>query len=168
METLGNRFWSIIDSTVGPDMDAQIETLGNTLVEMPREEMIAFNADFARASNEAYRWDLWGAAYVINGGCSDDGFIDFRSWLIAQGKDVYDAAMKDPESLAGHITEAYEAAFEDFAYVVMDVFEAKFDEDFPPSEPAPSPEPEGKPWEEEELGQLFPKLTAKVAELEGS
>ena len=23
------------------------------------------------------------------GGCTDDGFIDFRNWLIAQGKDIY-------------------------------------------------------------------------------
>lgn len=31
---------------------------------------------------EAYRRDLWAAAYHANGGCSDDGFIDFRIWLI--------------------------------------------------------------------------------------
>ena len=34
-----------------------------------------------------YRWDMWAAAYLIGGGCSDDGFIDFRAGLIAQGLD---------------------------------------------------------------------------------
>ena len=33
-------------------------------------------------------------------GCSDNGFIDFRDWLIAQGLEVYMAALKDPDSLA--------------------------------------------------------------------
>ncbi|MGR3514991.1 MAG: DUF4240 domain-containing protein [Paracoccaceae bacterium] len=167
MTTLGDRFWTIIDSTVGADMDAQIERLGNTLAGLSRDEIIAFHSDFARASAAAYRWDLWGAAYVINGGCSDDGFIDFRSWLIAQGKSVYDGAMADPESLAGHVKEAYEAAFEDFAYVVMDVFEAKFDEDFPVVAVDMPAEPLGQPWDEDALDALYPKLTARVAELEG-
>jgi len=33
-------------------------------------------------------------------GCSDDSFDYFRGWLIAQGKDVYLAALHDPDSLA--------------------------------------------------------------------
>ncbi|EKC76209.1 hypothetical protein LEA_04821 [human gut metagenome] len=33
-------------------------------------------------------------------GCSDDGFIDFRAWLIAQGKEVYMNALRDPDTLA--------------------------------------------------------------------
>lgn len=33
------------------------------------------------------------------GGCTDDGFMDFRTWLVAQGKEVYMAALKDPDSL---------------------------------------------------------------------
>jgi hypothetical protein len=52
--------------------------------------------------DEAYRWDLWGAADLINRGCSDDGFQDFRGWLIAQGQDVYRNALEDPDSLADH------------------------------------------------------------------
>src|SRR5262245_21993141 len=32
----------------------------------------------------SYMTDLWGAAYLINGGCSDDGFDYFRGWLMSQ------------------------------------------------------------------------------------
>lgn len=32
--------------------------------------------------------------------CSDDGFIDFRAWLVGQGRNVYMTALKDPGSLA--------------------------------------------------------------------
>ena len=59
MDTLGDRFWSIIDATVGPDMDAQVEALGNALAKLSRDEIIAFHADFVRASAAAYRWELW-------------------------------------------------------------------------------------------------------------
>lgn len=49
----------------------------------------------------AYQYGLWTAASVMGRyGCSDDGFIDFRTWLVAQGKAVYMAALKDPDSLA--------------------------------------------------------------------
>ena len=49
----------------------------------------------------AYQYGLWTAANVMErGGCSDDGFMDFRAWLVAQGKEVYLAALADPDSLA--------------------------------------------------------------------
>ena len=51
-------------------------------------------------SDLAYKYGLWTAASVMLDGCSDDGFIDFRGWLIAQGKNVYFAALEDPDSLA--------------------------------------------------------------------
>src|SRR5262249_5041268 len=37
---------------------------------------------------------------LINGGCSDDGFHYFCQWLILQGRDVFKAALKKPDSLA--------------------------------------------------------------------
>ena len=51
---------------------------------------------------ESYRRDLWGAAYLINGGCSDDGFDYFRGWLLGQGQAIWQAALADPDSLADH------------------------------------------------------------------
>jgi hypothetical protein len=46
--------------------------------------------------------DQWGAAYLANGGCSDDGFDYFRGWLIGQGRKVYETVLADPDSLAAH------------------------------------------------------------------
>lgn len=49
-------------------------------------------------------------------GCSDDGFIDFRAWLIAQGKEVYLNALRDPDTLAE--VEPYgDCCFECMSYV---------------------------------------------------
>ena len=53
--------------------------------------------------------------------CSDDGFIDFRAWLIAQGKEVYLSALKDPDTLAD--IEPYgNCCFESLSYVGDDTY----------------------------------------------
>ncbi|WP_449342020.1 DUF4240 domain-containing protein [Streptomyces aurantiogriseus] len=38
--------------------------------------------------DRAYTWDLWGAAWVLLDGASDDAFDFFRCWLIGQGREV--------------------------------------------------------------------------------
>ena len=43
---------------------------------------------------------LFGAAVLINGGSSDDRFLDFTAWLVMQGKNVYESALAAPDSLA--------------------------------------------------------------------
>ncbi|XIE77187.1 DUF4240 domain-containing protein [Streptomyces sp. SBR177] len=77
-----------------------------------------------------YRWDVWAAAYLIGGGCSDDGFMDFRAGLIALGRDWYERAAACPDSLAEHpaVIEAARARHdycifdEDANYAAVDAF----------------------------------------------
>jgi Protein of unknown function (DUF4240) len=59
---------------------------------------------YIKLSRAAYNWKLWGAAYVINGGCSDDGLDYFIGWLIGHGQEVYDNALANPDWLAGILT----------------------------------------------------------------
>ena len=56
-------------------------------------------------------------------GCSDDGFSDFRMWLIAQGKEVYLNALKDPDSLSGVTPYGY-CSFESLGYISSQVYSA--------------------------------------------
>ena len=59
---------------------------------------------------------------MCENGCSDDGFIDFRAWLIAQGREVYLAALADPDSLTD--VEAYGGCqFEELNYIGDGVLE---------------------------------------------
>jgi hypothetical protein len=57
-------------------------------------------AGFWEVMADSYRVDLWGAAYLINGGCSDDGYEYFRGWLIAQGRATFERIVADPDALA--------------------------------------------------------------------
>jgi hypothetical protein len=103
---------------------------------------------------------LWAAAYIINGGCSDDGFRYFRDWLISEGRSVFERALKDPGSLAD-LPHVDPADLELFGYVALELFEKKgageLDRDFSTE----GAEPAGEPWEEATVGALFPKLSAK-------
>lgn len=63
-------------------------------------ERVQMRRDFRQAMKAAHRWDLWGAAYILNDGCSDDGFIYFRAWLMTKGQECFEKALRDPDSLA--------------------------------------------------------------------
>ena len=82
--------------------------LQDLLEQLPPEEIVSFDEIFNRKYFAAYRWDLWGAAYVIGGGCSDDGFDYVRGWLIAMGRSTYDRVLADPEQIRDHLAEGDE------------------------------------------------------------
>ncbi|MCL2078743.1 MAG: DUF4240 domain-containing protein [Oscillospiraceae bacterium] len=102
-EPLGKeQFWQLIDNArkTGGIWQNMYTPLVDSLALLEEPDIIRFKQIFDEYKNLAYKQKLWAAAAVINGGCSDDGFIDFRAWLVAQGKEVYLNALADPDSLA--------------------------------------------------------------------
>ncbi|QDT38618.1 DUF4240 domain-containing protein [Stratiformator vulcanicus] len=165
-------FWDMIaksKSASDGDMDAQAEELRRQLSHLSAEEIVDFERVFGEYADRAYRWDLWGAAYIIGGGCSDDGFTDFRSWLISMGRVVYEEAIANPDSLAeinlGPDAEE-DTFFEEFAYIACEAYENKTGSEMPDPQRSYSSDPAGDPWEEDgdDLQRRFPKLWAKYGE----
>jgi hypothetical protein len=104
------RFWQIIESACRSDPQSAEEwdsRLTASLAQLTAEEIVEWNHIFDQLAARAYRTDLWAAAYLINGGASDDGFYYFRCWLIGMGKQVYNAAIQDPDSLADVVTSEW-------------------------------------------------------------
>ena len=95
-----DEFWEHVRATKRVDPEEHAEQLAARLAKLPEGDILDFVHHWDAASARAYRRDLWGAAYLVNGGCSDDGFQYFRWWLILQGREVYEAALADPDSLA--------------------------------------------------------------------
>lgn len=98
-----NTFWTLIAQAKeqrGQDRDASTQWLVDRLVKMGPEQALNFDNVVHGCWDLAYKYGLWSAASILCDGCTDDGFIDFRGWLIAQGREVYMAALKDPDSLA--------------------------------------------------------------------
>lgn len=96
------RFWHIIEQSrqnTKHDYELQLSQLEALLNPLSEEEFIGFYDIFNRLYAQSYNGNLWGAAYLILGGCSDDGFDYFRAWLIAQGKEPFYNALENPDSL---------------------------------------------------------------------
>ncbi len=159
------QFWTIIESG-GPealdDPEQQLEAVCRQLRELPAEDLIEFHHLFNRMMDDAYTWDLWGAAYQINGGCSDDGFAYFRSWLISRGRAEYEAAVRDPDSLANLVDpdrDDYE--FEDLWGVAQRIYEERTGEEPPTAGYSGRAEPSGRKWDfhdDEQISRRLPKL----------
>ena len=120
-----DTFWTLIaeaKARYGQDMDASAKWVEEQLLQMGPEQAQNFASIMYGYSDLAYKYGLWSAASVMLDGCTDDGFTDFRNWLIAQGKDVYMAALKDPDSLAD-VPLYGGGCFESLAYIGDSVYE---------------------------------------------
>lgn len=120
-----NTFWTLIAQAkeqCGQDLDAFAQWLESELLRMGPEQAQNFSSIVYGYSALAYKYGLWTAASVMLNGCTDDGFTDFRGWLIAQGRDVYLAALKDPDTLA-NVPLYGGGCFESLAYIGDKVYE---------------------------------------------
>jgi len=121
-------FWSQIAATVEqqdvakPDQERQLAIFRSVLQRLTDRDLVDFIHVFHAVMTRLYSWRLWAAAYVINGGCGDDAFIDFRSWLISCGRAVAEAALAEPETLADPGLSPDAASFELFGYEPIDEF----------------------------------------------
>ncbi|GJF27921.1 hypothetical protein KNE206_06210 [Kitasatospora sp. NE20-6] len=98
------QFWDLIEEARRPapdDAGAVVRHATALLAGRPRQDVIAAQQILWDLMAHSYRGDLWGAAYLINGGCSDDGFDYFRGWLVTQGRAAFERAVAAPDSLAG-------------------------------------------------------------------
>lgn len=87
------------DDRDSPD-DPLVGLVTDRLAELDGPDIVAFDAMLTRVLDSAYRRPLWNAAYLIEGGCGDDGFMDFRAGLALLGRDVFTRAVDDPDTLA--------------------------------------------------------------------
>jgi hypothetical protein len=94
-----DQFWQLIDATRGQPERGDMLTAA--LTTLPPDEIIRFQLLYDDVLQSANTVDLWGAAHQIMGGCSDDAFSDFREDLVELGREVFEAAVRNPDSLAG-------------------------------------------------------------------
>ena len=92
------QFWRLIESTRN-DAD-RAESLAAMLEALAADEIIRFRILYDELINLANKVDLRGAAHVINGGTTDDEFYYFRAGLIERGRNIFQAAVGDADSLA--------------------------------------------------------------------
>ncbi|WP_086149503.1 DUF4240 domain-containing protein [Cellulosimicrobium sp. KWT-B] len=185
-------FWEIVDAAReragagaddrGAEDDPLPGALTDLLVErLTADEILAFVDVAGDVANDAYAWPVWGAAYLVEGGCSDDGFRDFRDGLVLAGRAVFERTLADPDTLADHPVVAAMAdggspwfGFESLDSLVRDAWSRATGEDdeayYAARERTSSvrarTEPAGEQWDfddDEENARRLPRLTALFA-----
>ncbi|MEU1589595.1 DUF4240 domain-containing protein [Micromonospora sp. NPDC005710] len=114
-----DEFWAVVESAgagldgrTDDDGEAVAAALVTRLAATSPESILEFQELFDQLHDALYRWNVWTAAYLIGGGCSDDSFIDFRAGVIALGREWYERVLASPDALADHPV-VREAAAED-------------------------------------------------------
>jgi len=163
-----DQFWALIQSTydkASGNFETQQDEMTQALRKLSPQDIIHFDNRFRELRGKAYHWQLWAAIYIIHGGCSDDSFIDFRDWVISQGREFYDKTITNPETLVELDTEKIEVDWEGMGYVASTVFEELTGEEIA-SEFRENQDIKGIEWNEEndDLKEMFPELWAKYAD----
>ncbi|MEV0846927.1 DUF4240 domain-containing protein [Streptomyces sp. NPDC049954] len=165
------QFWEIIDSSreaADGDPEEQAELVVDRLLQLDPDSVLDFARHFEVRHRRAWDWELWGAAGVMLAapeGADEESFDYFRCWLIAQGREVFEGGLQDPDSLAdllpdfdeevdgdaGELADAAEEAYEQLTGAPLPDLGL----------PSPAPEPEGTPFplgDERELAGRYPAL----------
>lgn len=130
-----DRYWKLVADSLeaaGDDQNAQIEALTDMLEKLEPSDIVGFRLRTDKLLHDTYNSKMWCAGYIMNGGCSDDGFEYFRPWVISRGREIYENAKADPDSLiAVADTEVPEGLFyfEPFWYVALEAFKNKTGKD---------------------------------------
>ena len=158
-----SMFWDIIERSkkASHNLDDQIRELKKMLRDLSALDIVAFDGRFHACLLELNRFDIWGAIYFLNGGCSDDNFVDFRSWLIGRGRDTFEKVLDDPEAIVDIVQSGHDY-WEGLQYCAADVY-TKMTGNILPSSIIITrfSEPKGTIWREEDLFSLYPRI-AKV------
>lgn len=120
-----SKYWEIINKSF-LELDKysyQRSAIINELMNLTPKEIVGFNLRTSKLLKDSYSSELWCAAYIMKGGCSDDGFEYFRCWLISKGKEVFYKAIKDPDSLS-ELKKKYffDYELEEFLYLPNEAF----------------------------------------------
>ncbi len=121
-------FWEIISKSLekSHSQNSQEDRLIELLLELTPQQMIGFRLRTDKLLYESYTSEMWCAAYLMNGGCSDDGFEYFRCWVISLGQQIFEKSLIQPDTLIDFIQDHQEIyEFEDLWYVAIRAFENK-------------------------------------------
>jgi hypothetical protein len=169
-------FWAVIDRATADRPASPDEVAKRAAAELATcdpEEIVAWDRHLGKVMAASGKEDLWAAAYLINGGCSDEGFDAFRGWLIAHGRDAVARAVREPDSLAE--MPAVRAAAENGAVfeadevlsIAVQAYELATGDSLPRPEAARTRPDAAELWDFDDEGEMrrrLPRLSALFLE----
>jgi len=165
-----DRWWDFIERSRKGAEDGEeqagrlIELLSG---ELSADEIVAFDTFLQERVREAFRSDLWAIAYIMNSGCSDDGFDYFLGWLICKGRAHYESALANPEDAAKGVSPDDEPFENEVVYYgpsrAWAVKTGRPSDDYYKIAPAVQRSLQGALFDEDTVYDEHPKLAKKFA-----
>jgi len=151
-------FWELIEeSRIKSDSDSEfLDILKDKLEAMSAPEIKKFQKILLEQTNELEHWDVWALAYIVRGGCGDDGFDYFKAWVISKGKEAFESVKSMQIEKFQYLFEE-DPQFEEFMYVAQEAYANKKHEEMPMPR-VKSQEIQGKKWDEESICESYSKL----------
>ncbi len=127
-----NKFWEIIENSKNAITDKEsAEQIENKLNDLSPAKLVDFYLLMEKYRAMAYKRDLYGAGSLLSGrNLSDDSFWYFTCWLVSRGKQTYQSALNNADSLAdlpANLENEYgvDVYFQSYCGIVYDIFEFK-------------------------------------------
>ena len=163
-----DEFWILIEKTKqmsDGSIEEQTQLLIQELEEYPDTDIFQFDQILIQKQDEAYIGTLWDVCDFITCSGGEQNFIDFRAWLISQGKAIYDHTISDPDSLYSVVTRENreDILYEEFSYVSIKAYERKTGKILPSKGPFAG-NPKGKQMGGQMIAERFPKLYSRLGD----
>ena len=161
-----NEFWAIVDSTrtiAGGQISEQPSVLRELLAQRSDADVSAFARSLSRASTRADTNDIAHAAGLLLGGVADDSFMDFRTWLICHGREVFERALVDPDTIVDLPYDENDFGFgEVSSYVAGELYEERTGDEAPDDDEPDEGTSDEQLYDQATLRARFPRLWARA------
>jgi hypothetical protein len=141
-----DQFWQLIQSAIPAEdeysREEHFRRYEDAVSGLGDDDLIDFARIHRTLSLQAHGHPLWNAAYIINTGCGDDDFENFKAGLIARGREPFYNALRNPQSLADLSRVLELIKCEAFDYVATTVYDERHPE----------------PGHEGQVSNFFPEL----------
>lgn len=153
-------FWDLISRAraQAETTEDQVAIINELLATLGAPDIKRFATIYGKFMRKLYHWNVWALAYAARGGCSDDAFMEFRSWLVLQGDPaLLDLAIKDPTAAASQVPRDPELPEGGLLPDIDEAYLARAKTTF--EWPMIGLEqPKGREWPEDQFDAWFPDL----------
>lgn len=121
-----DQLWQIIDRSREGHEGTQYDRLVALLTALDGHAILDFNRLFCQCVTQAYRWELMAVAEIVNGRTEAAVAFDrFLGWLMAQGRDYFQAALADAARAADRAKPGVKAENPDIWNAACEAYEAR-------------------------------------------
>jgi hypothetical protein len=149
------------------DIEVMTDALYEELADANEEDLIEFQTQYVAALNRMGSWRHVDAVEMVCGFVGDDFFVDYRTWVLTRGREVFEQFAAEADALADipELDESCKASAggEPYGAVAGELYTERTGDYFPDTVPSPySTEPTGKKLiDHDAIRAALPRLAAR-------